>query len=81
MREPEWIGGLPFYTPSRNTEDWMTVSKLIEDLIYIKKKYDIYYPEDDCINSACNVLEKMPQDIEITELLKRLDDNKNVLNI
>ena len=54
----------------------MTVGTLIEELIYLKKKYDIYYPDDNYINSACNVLEKMPQDIEITELLKRLENNK-----
>lgn len=76
MREPEWIYELPFYTPLRNMEDWMTVGALIEELIYMKKKYDIYYPDDNYINSACNVLERMPQDIEITELLKRLENNK-----
>ena len=76
MREPEWICGLPFYIPSRNMEDWMIVGSLIEELIYIKKKYDICYPDDNYINSACNVLEKMPQNIEISELLERLEKNK-----
>ena len=76
MQEPEWICRLPFYTPSRNMEDWMTVGALIDELIYLKKKYDIYYPDDNYINSACNVLERMPQDIEIIELLKSLENNK-----
>ena len=76
MREPEWICGLPFYTPSKNMEDWMTVGALIDELIYLKKKYDIYYPDDNYINLACNVLERMPQDIEIIELLKSLENNK-----
>ena len=76
MQEPEWICGLPFYTPSRIVEDCMTVRALIEELIYMKKKYEIYYPDDNYINLACNILEKMTQDIEITELLKRLESNK-----
>ena len=76
MREPEWICGLPFYTPSKNMEDWMTVGALIDELIYLKKKYDIYYPDDNYINLACNALERMPQDIEIIELLKSLENNK-----
>jgi hypothetical protein len=74
MQEPEWICGLPFYTPSRKMEDLMTVGTLIEELIYMKKKYDIFYPDDNYINLACNVLEKMPQQLEVGQLLEKLKE-------
>lgn len=80
MQEPEWICGLPFYTPSRNVEDWMTVGTLIEELIYMKTKYGICYPDDNYINFACNVLERMPQQLDIWELLNRLKEEKNEQN-
>ena len=52
----------------------MTVGALIEELIYLKKKYDIYYPDDNYINLACNVLERMPQQLEIGQLLEKLKE-------
>ena len=66
----EWICGLPFHSPSNNMEEFMTIGTLIEELIYLKRKYDICYPDDNYINSVCNILERMPQNIEIAELLK-----------
>lgn len=65
----EVIGGLPFYTPVRNMEEFMTVGELVEGLIYMKEKYDIGYPDDDYINLACNLLDKLPKDGNVGVLL------------
>lgn len=73
MKNAEWIDGLPFYTPSNKMENYMTVGDLIENLIYTKKQYDIFYPDDGYINFACNILERMPRNIEIEELITRLE--------
>ena len=45
----------------------MTVGTLIEKLIYYKRKYEIYYPDDEAINKACNVLERLPYDIDVDD--------------
>lgn len=67
----EVIGGLPFYTPVRNMEEFMTVGELVEGLIYLKEKYNISYPDDNYINLACNLLDKQPKDGNISELLEK----------
>ncbi|MDU7031162.1 MAG: hypothetical protein E6357_26245 [Clostridiales bacterium] len=67
----EVIGGLPFYTPVRNIEEFMTVGELVEGLIYMKEKYDIGYPDDDYINLACNLLDKLPKDGNVGVLLAK----------
>ena len=74
----EWICGLPFYTPSYKMEDFMLIRDLIEQLIYLKSKYEIYYPDSECVNLACNVLEKMPQDITVYDLLDKIKENNNL---
>lgn len=50
----------------------MKIGTLIEELICIKKKYDIYYPDDNYINLACNILEKIPQQLEVNELIEKV---------
>lgn len=67
----EVIGGLPFYTPVRNMEEFMTVGELVEGLIYLKEKYSIGYPHDDYINLACNLLVKLTKDGNVEDLLAK----------
>lgn len=71
MIKYEVIGGLPFYTPVRDMEEFMTVGELVEGLIYMKKKYNIVYPDDSYINSACNLLYKLPKDENVGVLLAK----------
>lgn len=71
MIKYEVIGGLPFYTPVRDMEEFMTVGELVEGLIYMKKKYNIVYPDDSYINSACNLLDRLPKDWNVGELLAK----------
>jgi|GEM_PF-6241772 hypothetical protein len=71
MIKYEVIGGLPFYTPVRDMEEFMTVGELVEGLIYMKKKYNIGYPDDSYINSACNLLDRFPKDWNVGELLAK----------
>lgn len=52
----------------------MSVRELIDQLIYFKRKYEIYYPDDNVINLACNVLERLPQDVQVSELLCELEE-------
>jgi hypothetical protein len=46
------------------------IGKLIEDLIRLKKYKEIYYPEDNIINLACNVLERLPRDKDVYEWIE-----------
>ena len=52
----------------------MLIKELIEHLIYLKQKYEIYYPDDKDINLVCNILEEIPQDIEVKDLLINLEE-------
>ena len=49
----------------------MKVGELVEGLIYMKEKYDIGYPDDSYINSACNLLDKLPKDGNVGVLLAK----------
>lgn len=70
--EPEIICGLPFYTPSRDWRDFMEIGRLVEDLIQLKRDYNISYPDDNIINLACNIIEKLPdQQMTISEWLDK----------
>jgi hypothetical protein len=48
----------------------MTFGKLIDDLDRLKKYKEIYYPEDNIINAACNVLEQFPVNKDVYEWIK-----------
>ena len=65
----EWIGGLPFYSPSNEKRKEMNIGGLVEELIYLKRKYGIGYPNDNAINDACNILSRLPRNCDITEWL------------
>lgn len=54
----------------------MTTGELIEKIIYIKRKYDICYPDDNAINLACNVLETFSQSSDIYDILAK-DKERN----
>jgi hypothetical protein len=47
-----------------------TIGELVEKLIRLKKYKEIYYPEDNIINAACNVLEQLPSDKDVYEWIK-----------
>lgn len=50
----------------------MKIGELVEDLIQLKKDYKIFYPDDNIINLACNILENMPdQQMTVAEWLER----------
>ena len=67
--ELEWICGLPFYTVTNERMESMTIGELVEELINIKIKYDIRYPDDNAINHACNILDKFPREKSVYEVL------------
>jgi hypothetical protein len=46
----------------------MTVGELVEELITIKRKYNIGYPDDNIINDACNILDKLPRSKTVYEI-------------
>lgn len=66
---PEWICGLPFYTVLNERMESMTIGELVEELINIKRQYDIGYPDDSAINNACNILDKFPREKTVYEIL------------
>ena len=69
MIEPEWVYGIPFYTVTNERMEAMTIGELVEELINIKRKYDIGYPDDNAINNACNILDKLPRTKTVYEIL------------
>jgi len=67
----EYIYGLPFIVASNERARYnMTIGEIVEGLIKLKKDKDIYYPDDEIINSACNILEKLPRQMSIYDWLK-----------
>lgn len=52
----------------------MKVRELTDQLIWFKKKYEIYYPDDNVINAACNIIDRLPQELELSELLSQLEE-------
>lgn len=61
---------LPFVTVNNERMTSMTIGKVVEELIYIKKSKDIRYPYDEAINNACNILDKLPREKNVYEWLK-----------
>lgn len=57
-----WIGGMPFYEPDNERRIDLKIGEIVEDLIYLKRKYGISYPNDSAINDACNILNRLPRD-------------------
>ena len=72
--KPEIINGLPFYTPSKDWRNFMKIGKLVEELIRLKDDYEINYPDDNIVNLACNIIEKLP-DQQMT-VAKWLEQNR-----
>jgi len=68
--KPEWIHGLPFYTPSDERRGNMIIGEVVEELIRIKKNNNIRYPYDEAINSACNILSRLPRTKSVDEWIK-----------
>lgn len=70
--KPEIVNGLPFYIPSKDWRIFMKIGTLVEDLIRLKDDYKINYPDDEIINLACNIIEKLPdQQMTISEWLDK----------
>jgi hypothetical protein len=65
--------GLPFVTVpnKRGVNDYMTIGALVEKLILLKKYKDIYYPEDEIINLACNIIDRLPRDMNVYDWLEK----------
>jgi hypothetical protein len=47
-----------------------TIGELVERLIQLKKDYDIYYPDDNIINVACNILDQLPREMIISDWIQ-----------
>jgi hypothetical protein len=64
--------GLPFVTVPNERMTYMneTIGELVEKLIQIKGDYDIYYPDDNIINAACNILERLPASEKVSSWIK-----------
>jgi len=70
--EPEIINGLSFYTSSIDWRDFMKLGELVDYLNQLKNNYGIYYPDDNVINLACNIIENLPdQQITVSEWLEQ----------
>lgn len=52
----------------------MTIGAVIEGLIDLKRKENIYYPDDIAINNACNILEQLPRTQKVEEWIKNIKD-------
>lgn len=72
---PQWINGLPFYTPSKERIKEMKIGEVAEYLIYIKSKYNINFPDDNAINDACNILTRLPRQQEVADWI--VEHSKN----
>lgn len=72
--EPEWICDLPFYMVTNERMTSMIIGEVVEELIQIKKDYDIRYPYDEAINNACNILDRLPREKSVYEWIQ--ENNK-----
>ena len=52
----------------------MNIGDVIEDMIYLKSKYGISFPDDNAINDACNILARLPRDCEVTDWIVSKDE-------
>lgn len=64
---PEWINGLPFYKPLNVRSKEMSIGDVIEEMICLKSKYGITFPDDNAINDACNILSRLPRKSDVTD--------------
>jgi hypothetical protein len=48
----------------------MRIGEIVEGLIQLKRDKDIYYPNDNVINLACNILERLPREKDVYEWIK-----------
>jgi hypothetical protein len=62
--------GLPFVTVPNERMGYMIIGEVIEGLIQLKKDKNINYPEDNFINDACNILSKLPREMNIYEWIR-----------
>lgn len=65
--KPEWKNGLPFYKPLNLRSKEMNIGDVIEEMIYLKSKYGISFPDDNAINDACNILSRLPRKCDVAE--------------
>jgi len=59
----------------------MNIGNVIEDMIYLKNKYGISFPDDNAINDACNILARLPRNCEVADWIisnERKDENLGV---
>jgi hypothetical protein len=49
----------------------MTIGTLVEKLILLKKYKEIYYPEDNIINAACNILDRLPSEMDVQDWINQ----------
>jgi hypothetical protein len=61
---------LPFVTVSNERMTNMNIGEVIEELILIKKTYDIRYPYGEAIDNACNILKRLPRTKNVYEWVK-----------
>ena len=45
----------------------MNIGDVIEEMIYLKSKYGISFPDDNAINDACNILSRLPRKCNVAE--------------
>ena len=70
---PEIICGLLFYTPSRNMEDYINIGELLDNLTSIEDSHNLGSIDDCCIKLMCKILNKIPLDMVMKDLLERLN--------
>jgi hypothetical protein len=52
-----------------------TIGELVEGLIRLKDDYNIYYPEDNLINLACNIIEQLPREADVQDWIQQHRNN------
>ena len=61
---------LPFVTVPNERRTNMNIGEVVEELINIKRKYNIGYPNDEAINNACNILDHLPRHKNVDEWIE-----------
>lgn len=57
----------------------MNIGNVIEDMIYLKNKYGISFPDDNAINDACNILARLPRNCEVADwIISNEQRNENL---